>query len=156
MARVLRGLPSFAGRLMRAPGRGPERRTTPARRWLSPDVVGQPARHRRESWESSPAGFVCPDRRASLGFHPGSLGPPTRWDFEAPAESQTPAEPAGSNAIAPDRSRLEVVDLQVFRGRSPPNRGFLKIVVSPVRVRVSPSVMCLQMSHFRAHSDDPQ
>jgi hypothetical protein len=38
-----------------------------------------------------------------------------RWDFETPAESQIPAEPAGSNSITPYRTRFESGDLQVFR-----------------------------------------
>jgi transposase len=42
------------------------------------------------------------------------LRPQTHWDSETPAESQTHAEPAGSNAIAPHRIRLKTVILQVF------------------------------------------
>ena len=123
------------GRMMLGSGRGPERRTTPAR--LSPDVVGQPARHRRDSWgESRPVRL--PDGRASHG----STGVARAADSLGLRGPGGVPNPRGTSGIQRDRARphqIEVLDLQVFRGRSPPNRGSLKIVVSPVRVRVSPS-----------------
>jgi hypothetical protein len=63
----------------------------------------------------------------------------SHWDFETPAESQIQAELAGSNAIALHCTTLQMVDLQVFYPRESLRRDSLKIVVSPVRVRVSPS-----------------
>jgi hypothetical protein len=60
------------------------------------------------------------------------------WDSDTLAKSQTRAQPAVTDGIASGRHKLDHADLQVFSRAMLTNRDSLKIVVSPVRVRVSP------------------
>ena len=100
------------GRMMLGSGRGPERRTTPAR--LSPDVVGQPARHRRDSWESSPARFDCPDGRASHG----STGVARAADSLGLRGPGGVPNPRGTSGIQRDRARPHQIGSFRFAGLS--------------------------------------
>jgi hypothetical protein len=102
----------------------------------SPEVVCQAARHRREPWESSPAGVDCYDGKPADGST-RLLGAQGSLRLQEPGGVPKPREPAGSNAIAPDSIRLEPrIRRSLVHGIAP--RDSLKIVVSPVRVRVSP------------------
>jgi hypothetical protein len=71
--------------------------------------------------------------------HSSSSPSPPQWDFEAAAESQTRAKPSRTKALGARPSAPPMRRFAGLSSRSWEPRDSLNIVVSPVRVRVSPS-----------------